>query len=470
VNADGTLLDPDGRAFYVQVGKAGTDLSGISTVMSTIEQFQAKKSGVASADLKKISAKSWSFAMGGKLLDGSNIAGKFYLLNKDDGKIIEAAAPKVDKTDFASDTDLSTIKKAYFETTTDLWKYVDDYTYEGEFTFYNADGFVVATLPVSFTKTLPASIAEVPVKTAQLDADGIYHCFLVPSSWNAYDKIADAEAAGQKGTMDMLSIFNFPKDDPNGYEITFAGATKVTKDGKLVPADVTVKPTKKLSEDTALNAAENQIEIKYLDIIDNTTQHNTTVVYNMGKVSSAKVAWNANGSIKSIGDYTLNAGNFPTIFTCIYNKDAKLGFTWNWDMTKTDYDGLFVPEDGYFDAKSGKIVKALVPGIIYEDFDGKTVTPSFIAGKSLWDAKYKGTMPTGYSNSIKVQDVKLVTAEGANKGKVEYYNVDTAFKFTKKSGATNPTANVPSTLVITYTDMYGHKETAEMPMKVMPRK
>ena len=109
------------------------------------------------------------------------------------------------------------------------------------------------------------------------------------------------------------------------------------------------------------------------------------------------------------------------------------------------------------------------PGIIYEDFDGKTIDPVIIKGASKWDSKYEGTMPTGYKNTIKIQDVKLVTASGPNSGKVEYYDVDNSFKFTKKSGATNPTKAVPSTLVITYTDMYGHKEVANMPMNVMPR-
>ena len=59
-----------------------------------------------------------------------------------------------------------------------------------------------------------------------------------------------------------------------------------------------------------------------------------------------------------------------------------------------------------------------------------------------------------------------------NDGKVEYYDVKvngTNFEFTKKSGATNPTDKVPSLLKITYTDMYGHQEVANMDAKVLKR-
>ena len=459
VNADGTLLDPDGRAFYVQVGKSGTEIGGVNTVMNTIEQFKAKKSGDAKVSISnKISTGKWAFSM------KAPASGRFQLLDKDNKVLAYGYSSIKGNTYTISGTtfDLSKITKANFAPDGELYLWEDGKTYEGLFTFYNSDDFVVATLPVTFTKELPTSIAEVPVKTGQLGADGIYRCFLVPANWKAYDKVADAEADGQKGTMDMLSIFNFPKDDPKGYEVTFASSKKTVKDGKAVLVDVTVKPTKTLAEDAALDAPENTLTIENLDLIDNKTEHTTTVNFNMGKVSSALVTYNDDGSIKSVKDYVLNAGSFPTIYFCIYNKDAKYGWSWNWKMTKAQYEALFV--------KTEYSASKIIPAILYEDFDGKTIDPTYIDGKSLWDGKYTGTMPTGYDNTIKVSKVELVTSEGANKGKIEYYNVDTSFKFTKKSGATNPTAPVASTLVVTYTDMYGHKETCEMPAKVMPRK
>ena len=484
VNVDGTLVDPDGRAFYVQVGKPSSELTGINTVMNTIEQFKTFKSGVTKADIQKLNIASWSFKMTGELATGDDVEGVFYLAGaKGDGTddIIMAAATG----DFGyASIDLNTIKTAYFIPTfdyesdaeVDLWAYVDDYTYEGEFTFYNADGFVVATLPVSFTKTLPASIAQVPVKTSQLGADGKYRCFLVPANWQAYADVASAEkgvdgvkgtADDQKGTIDMLSIFNFPKDDPKGYEITFANATKTLKDSKLVAANVTVKPKQDLATDTKLNITtgpDNQLEVTYLDLIDNKTEHKTTVVYNMGMVSSKLLAYTNSGLIDltKSKDYILDAGTFQTIFFCIYNDDANYGWPWSWDSS-----AAWANTDAI--AGSAKITKGKnLFSVVYEDYSGGKLPASKVIGGSKWDSLYKGAMPTGYNNSINVTDVKLVTKGGANDGKVEYYDVKvngTDFEFTKKSGATNPTSAVPSELVITYTDMYGHENVCKVDRK-----
>ena len=154
-----------------------------------------------------------------------------------------------------------------------------------------------------------------------------------------------------------------------------------------------------------------------------------------------------------------------TIFFCIYNDVAGYDWPWSWKFSKTadvTFNGAV--------AKSAKIAKNTnMLSVTYEDFDGGTLDPTYITGYSTWDSLYKGTMPTGYNNTIKVQDVKLVTVGGANDGKVEYYNVGTDFKFTKKSGATNPTSAVPSSLVITYTDMFGHKNVCKVPAEVLKR-
>ena len=148
--------------------------------------------------------------------------------------------------------------------------------------------------------------------------------------------------------------------------------------------------------------------------------------------------------------------------------DPKISWSWNWEKkawSVRDGDKVLASID-----KNGSTLS-----IIYENFDGNTLDANKITGKSGWDSVYYGNMPKGYvpagttEGSIKVTDVKLVTVGGANDGKVEYYDVDTAFKFTKKSGATNPNDAVPSSLVITYTDMYGHKNVTKLPAEVLHR-
>ena len=476
-NQDGTLVDPDGRAFYVQVGQAGDELNAINTVMSTIEQFQAAplpKTGVATTSLKKISADHYSFQMiDDELIDGTPFMGTFHLQDKNNADVIVDGCPGINWGYFGTPLDLSTITKAYFEAAPlPLYLYEDGKTYRGLYTFYNADNFVVATLPVTFTKTLPATIAQVPVKTSQLGADGKYRCFVIPTTWAAYADVATAEAAGQEGHMDMLSIFNFPKDDPTGYEVTFAASKKAVVSGKNVLQDITVVPDTPLAADNLNDptvAPNNWITIADLDLIDNKTEHKTTVVYNMGPVSSAKIKWNTTttpATITSVDDYVLDAGEFQTIYFCIYNEDANYGWPWSWDSS-----AAWANTDAI--AGSAKIAKGSNKlSVVYENYDGGALPANKIIGGSKWDSIYKGAMPTGYNNTINVTDAKLVTATGSNKGKVEYYDVTVAgtnLNFAKKSGATNPTSAVPSELVITYTDMYGHKNVCTVPAEVLKR-
>ena len=206
-----------------------------------------------------------------------------------------------------------------------------------------------------------------------------------------------------------------------------------------------------------------------VDLIDNKTEHKTTVIYNMGQVSSAKIKWNTTVTpalIASVDDYVLNAGEFQTIFFRIYNEDANYGWPWTWNSAAawSNTDAV---------AGSAKIAKGKnMLSVVYEDYDGGALPASKIIGGSKWDSIYKGSMPTGYNNTINVTDVKLVTKGGANDGKVEYYDVAVAganFTFSKKSGATNPTSAVPSELVISYTDMYGHKNECKVPAEVLKR-
>ncbi len=478
VNADGTLVDPDGRAFYVQVGKPATELDQIDLVMETIQQFKDGRSNVAKTTIKSIMADDYSFKMlngSGTLADGGDFNGEFHLIDENNNDLTV-------RTRASGLYDLSKIKSAYFvpkydkydsdlnstdDGIVDLWAYVDDFTYKGEFTFYR-DGFIVATLPVTFTKTLPVTIAEVPVKTSQLK-DGIYRCFLLPSIWEAFDSVEDAEDEGQTGTIDMLSIFNFPNDDPNGFEITFANATKVEKNGKLVAANVTVTPTADLASDPDLDAEDNQLEIEYLDLIDNKTEHKTTVAYNMGLVSSELIAFDEYGDIEDIEPYVLPAGNFKTIFYCIYNEDATFGWPWNWgkDWQNATTNPVATVK------KNSKL------SIVYEDFNNGKLPASLITGQSKWDSKYKGNIATGYvpegeDATIAIQGAQLLTDTGVNAGKEEYYTVEyneaeKVFIFTTKSGAANPNDKVASTLVITYTDMYGHEQKATLPAEVLKR-
>ena len=76
---------------------------------------------------------------------------------------------------------------------------------------------------------------------------------------------------------------------------------------------------------------------------------------------------------------------------------------------------------------------------------------------------------------LKMEWKSVLTVLITNNG-VEYFKVIPedgngvlSFEATKTSVETNPTANVPSTLKMVYTDMYGHDVVIELDMTVIPR-
>ncbi|NLZ51886.1 MAG: hypothetical protein GX892_01850 [Thermoanaerobacteraceae bacterium] len=78
-------------------------------------------------------------------------------------------------------------------------------------------------------------------------------------------------------------------------------------------------------------------------------------------------------------------------------------------------------------------------------------------------------MSAPYKSSLLVESAKLVS----NSNNLdEYFNAalsGTTISLTEKSGSTNPTADVPSTLVITAKDMYGNDVVIRLPMTVKKR-
>ncbi len=179
--------------------------------------------------------------------------------------------------------------------------------------------------------------------------------------------------------------------------------------------------------------------------IDNTTQHTTTVVYNYGKISTE-----TKGSNGSPIDFKATIKEFPTIYSNIYNNT----YSWRW-ATRADL-GL---------AASASLPYSTT--IVYGS--SVTVNLAHIYGVSTRDSKYNAFLNAPYLNSLQVTDAKLVS----NSNNLdEYFDAalnGTTISLTEKSGSTNPTDDVPSTLVITAKDMYNNDVEIRLPMTVKKR-
>ena len=445
VNYDGTLVDPDGKAFYVKVGNPAEDWNTVNTVIipdatnaTTPSQEKSAKEAVTLTKLTGASAAKW---VTDKI---DNNAAVFNVVFEDkDGKVLYTSA----NTNPAN-VDFSKVTKVYTVPTIDNWAtYVDNKAYNGTLTISNADGFVLATINVSMTKQLPGKPEGFSIKTNQLDEKGVYNCYLVPNDWTAPNAV--------NGTMDMDHVFNWGTGLPAQYVISFAEAA-MDNNNKLVANDV--------AGDKNLEVAKN--------FIDNTKQHTTTVSYNYGEISSE--AKDAQGNIV---DYLVEVETFPTVFNCIYNTT----YSWHWG-TIEEIAKAYGNEWAEKNADGSYKYKAPSTDLVYGT-DRTFGTPesntpfSFdevILGVSSRDGLYSAWLSKPYLQSLKFKKAHVISK--GNGVVDEYFKVIPAdgngvlsFEATQTSVETNPTANVPSTLKMVYTDMYGHDVVIELDMTVIPR-
>ena len=342
------------------------------------------------------------------------------------------------KGDKASN-DPAKVAYAKFATTVNLQALKDNKVYEGTVKFFDKEGTFLSQSVVKVQKVLPTVLPEgFSIKTNQLDAQGVYNCYLVPNSWTADKTTPNTNT----GTMAMSHVFNYGKAAAADYEITFAGAKK----DKNKDVDNTVTGDKSL---TVANS-----------YIDNKTQHTTTVVYNYGAISSEK----KDGKFI---DYTVDAASFPTVFNCIYNYVTPT-YSWRW-ATLADLDLKATDKLPY------KTTLTYGTNSYGATVPTEDVFAKYIKGVSSRDGQYSAFLSAPYENSLKIKEAHLVS--NGNKEVDEYFNVEITadgndikgFTATSVSNETNPTAAVASTLKVTVYDMYGHEYVIELPMTVNPR-
>jgi len=430
VNYDGTLVDPDGKAFYVSLGKEATSWNALNTVVTATEQgsnnVTTTQSAKVNATLTKLTGATtyeWttddSEAVSGGVAATDPAFDVFFVVDN-------TAVFGTDGTTGSVTTDFSKVTKVYTVARVNDWlAYKDNKEYKGKLTIKNATDHVLATLEVTFKKVLPGVPAGFSVKTNQIGADGIYRSYLEPNNWTA--------PQAEEGTMSLAQVFNFGTGTLGSYETSFDASEPKTGGGHqavVVNGDGTLRVGK--------------------DYVDNETQHATKVVFNYGKISTETK--NSSGDVI---DYKPTVKEFPTIYSNIYNST----YSWRW-ASKADL-GLTATTD----------VLPYSTSIKYGDT--KEYNLAHIYGVSTRDSKYNAFLSAPYLASLQVQNVKLVSNSN---GLDEYFVVDpsfavgnTKFILKEKSGSTNPTADVPSTLVITAKDTYGNDVEIRLPMTVTKR-
>lgn len=423
VNYDGTLVDPDGKAFYVKIGAQDQKWADAHTVIVPDAKVSTaanqEKSATQTVSLSKLTGANkltWTTDE----LNGNKNAFTAVFVGAD-GKTIFTTA------DAASvvGKDFTKVAKVYTVPTNGDWRvYEDNKAYNGTLQIKNADGFVLATMNVSMTKQLPNAVPSGFTFKDKQVINGIYNCYLIADDWTA--------EKAKTGEMPIENLINFGTGVASQYQVIFAEST--VENNK--PASITVNGDRKLVIDKSY--------------IDYETEHETKVVYNYGQISSQK---NAKGEYE---DWRIDAATIKTIYNCFYYKDVH---TWEWATKK---------QLGLNDKQELPYSKVLTYGE-----DSKTPTAGHIYGSNAVDGKFSAFLSNTYGSSLVIKSATLVSDAT---GKEDYFSVDlnaasgqATFKAIKKDLGSNPKQDVPSTLTIKCKDSYGHNVVITLPMTVKPR-
>ena len=415
VNYDGTLVEQNGRPFRVYVGAESTTTSVAGNLVATGKQKMETE---------------W-LPITGSLKNGGSLPATVQVIVN--GVKINASVQYAKDKDGNPAADNSKIKFAKFSVAPgDLTKWADGATATG--TIKDGENVTVNTISVSLTKVMPTAEATKALmnykwKDNQLN-NGVYTAYLYPAAdaWTT-----ENVATGYKDMNQAINGLN------TNFVISFANAALKAENGKNYyknALDVTATPWK-------VNVS-NAKDDAGVALIDNETKHETTISYNYGKISS----------VKPNEDYTVTVETVQTVFACPLNTAAQ---TYAWAQVPAVY------------GTNGQVVTPAKDVNVLTYGSEETVIPNIfkclVAHNSFDNTVFGGKLSERYNKYVKIE-AKLIS----NGSKLEDYYTATVtngvITFHKQSAATNPTADVASTLVLTMTDAFGHKNVYKLPFTV----
>ena len=416
VNYNGTLVEQKGRPFRVYVGAQSTTTSVAGNLVATGKETMET---------------GW-LPITGSLKNGGTLPATVQV-TVNNVKINANVEYAKDNEGHSADANTnSKIKFAKFSVPADkLTEWADGATATG--TIKDGENVTVNTISVSLTKVMPTAettkaLMKYSWKDNQLN-NGVYTAYLYPAA----DAWTTANVA--TGYKDMNNAINGLGEN---FVISIANADLKAENGKNYyknALNVTASPWK-----VEVNNAKDDADVA---LIDNETKHETTIGYNYGKISS----------VNPTQDYIVNVETVQTVFACPLNTAAQ---TYAWAQVPAVYNnGQLVT--------SAKDVNVLTYGST--ETVVTNIFTNLIAHNSFDNTVFGGKLSERYNKYVHI-DAKLIS----NGSQLEDYYTATVtngvITFRQQSSATNPTADVASTLVLTMTDAFGHENVYKLPFTV----
>ena len=318
VNLDGTLLDPDGRAFYVYVGDADSQSaikgSVVATELAVETDYIAVPAGTFVAG--DADAEGWvEDETNEKYAEDVNTLFNVSYFDKD----------KKETTDFS--------KVVYVKFSVDnVAAFVDNKTYTQTLKIYKsgmADGIgkvLLKTVTAKLTKTMPTAFPEDfafrPMQE-ETEGTGLFRAYMIPSTgyevFGTTDEEGNKEGYAEEGTKDLNNVF-YGLDE--NYKFVFKTSAL---DKKNNPTSVEVTVTEG-TEPVAYGLA---IETSF---INNTTKHEVEAAYLYKGVSTYYDAAEEEYLIGQDWEVAYNK-SLSVIYACWHNASS---FAWGTYEEKVD--------------------------------------------------------------------------------------------------------------------------------------
>ncbi len=456
VNADGTYVDPDGRAFYVHVGKAAVALPAVKTdivvnpydanyydysdyvLVNGIPETIIEAANIASYDIDSKMIEPIYKDNDGTLISGNVFKVYYYDANK----------KELIWNDLKHGKGWQNVKYIRTQFEVGAAYLVDDHVYTGTITVKADDGRILATIPVEAKKSLPQTAPEgFGIKANQING-GIHINYLEPTKY------------GQYGEGLLTRVFNGMDRNDEGaehYIVTFENARR---DGQE-PEDLVVTGTNGF-----MNYSGYRFEVAR-EFIDNTVKHATKVEFDWGKIS---YTFNEIQDRCVASNHTITVEEFETIFSCIY--DAEI-MTWDWaeSVTGKDDKNPVITYAETYNAfnPSGLTWEVIESTNSFNDTDfGKTLK-EFVTARDKEFGSAIDRMNGQYKSIALYTNVDDKTTKNEYFEPYFDYSGNLCFKPTKHDPYDNPTDNVESTLRIVYVDIFGHDVVIDLPVTVEKR-
>ena len=444
VNYDGTLVDPDGKAFYIQLGDA-------SNIQNKTAEVHVVLQGENSAIIPVDEFASYAMAPGTKYEATIDKEASSYCT--DDAKVYFTLYK-----DQAGKQAAKNWNEAKYVMVT-LGPNANDFLDGGKFVAKyeaidpNNDLRVVNSLTVTVTKSMPV--------TADLDdafkfwpnqvANNTYNCYLTPSAaWNA---------TSTEGTRDLTKVADMKTYNTNDYYTwSFANAMWDASEEEIAALEVDKTDNYLLSVDA--QAVAGVVPAGYF--IDSETPHATTITYSFDDIS-LKVAKgktdNKEPDSYTTDDYDVDVvTDLNTIFSSPLNTNDH-DYAWT-QLNMGDDENpnmVNVNEIVYGETSNRNLSKM-----------GDTYAKHLLGTNKYDNTTFGGTLAEKAKN-IFTGDVKITIGDG------EYYTVkcdkstgNMTFTFVGDADS-NLTADFNTTMYITITDTYGHEYTYDVPFVIKKR-